>query len=167
MVVLAIVPDGAAVAERAGLADAAAVQDQCVRRPGPVGRGQCGVQLLFDNLGVLASRNADPVCDAQHVSIDGQTGNAKRVSQDHVRCLAADAWKRDELVHRSRNLACVLRYDSVGHADERPRLGSEEAGGLNLRLEFVCRRTRKRRSTWIPPEERRRDLIYALIGALG
>ena len=52
------------------------------------------------------------------------------------------------------------------HAEERARLRAEEAGRLDLRLELVGRGARERRGVGIAREERRRDLVDALIGAL-
>ena len=46
------------------------------------------------------------------------------------------------------------------------RLGAEEAGGLDLRFEFRDGRARERARVRIAREERRRDHVHALIGAL-
>ena len=44
--------------------------------------------------------------------------------------------------------------------------GAEEAGGLDLRLELRGRRPRQRACVGVAAEERRRDLVDALVGAL-
>ena len=71
---VAVGADDAAIAERARLADAAAVQDERVRRSRPVRGGHGRAQLLLDDLGIVGPGDADPVGDAQDVAIDGKPG---------------------------------------------------------------------------------------------
>ena len=49
---------------------------------------------------------------------------------------------------------------------QRSRLGAEEAGGLDLRLELGGRGPGERTRVRIALEERRRHLVHALVGAL-
>ena len=111
-------------------------------------------------------RDADPIRDAQHVAIDRQTRHAKRVAEDDVRGLAADARQARRAPPwwpGSRRRGARRRRR---HAHERPRLRAEEACRLNLRLELLGRRPRERAGVRVSLEERGRDLVDALVGAL-
>ena len=81
---VAIGADCAAIAERARLADATAVEDQSVGRSRPGRRGHCRAQLLLDDLRVIRLRNPDPVRHTQDVAVDGKPGNAERVSEHDI-----------------------------------------------------------------------------------
>ncbi len=63
-------------------------------------------------------------------------------------------------------LAAVVLRQRRRHADEGTGLRAEEAGGLDLRLELGGRRPRERAGVGISLEQRRRDLVDALVGAL-
>ncbi len=52
---------------------------------------------------------ADAIGDPEHVPIDRQAGHAERVAEDDVRRFSADAWQRDERVHRRGDFAAVRR----------------------------------------------------------
>jgi hypothetical protein len=164
--VLAILGDGAALAERAWLADAPAVQDQGVGRAGPVGWRQRRAQLLLDFLGVVGFRDAYPVRHTEDVPIDGKAGHAERVPKDDVRRLAADAWQRDEGVHRAGDLAAVTLHERRGHARQGSRFRAEEPRRLDLRLELRRRRPGERPRVGVAAEERRRDLVDPFVRAL-
>ncbi len=113
---VAIAADRAAIAERARLADATAVEDQGVGRSRP---GRCGhrrAQLLLDDLRVIGLRNPDPVGHTQDVAVDGKPGNAERVSEHDIGRLPADPRQLDERVHRARHLAAVALDDFGRHA---------------------------------------------------
>ena len=97
------------------------MQDERVRRAGPSFGGQRAAQLLLDDHGVVRFGDADAVGDAQHVSIDRQSGHAQRMPQDDVRRLAADARQLDERVHVGRHLAVMALDERLRHADERLR----------------------------------------------
>ena len=112
-------------------------------------------------------RDADPVRDAQHVAIDRQPGHAERVAEDDVGGLAADAGQLRELLHRRRDLAAVLLA--------RPRPPCRRATSTwRGRNRWTGSAARARRS-WpcaapsafgIALEQRRRDLVDPLVGAL-
>jgi hypothetical protein len=142
------------------------VEDQRIGRLRPLRRRRRGAELLLDDFRIVAARDADPVRDAQHVAIHGQSRNAKGVAQNDVGRLAADAGKRGELRHRLRDVPMMPFADRCRHAGERFGLGAEEAGRLNLRLELGGGRPVQRRRVWIALEQRRRDLVHALVGAL-
>jgi hypothetical protein len=142
------------------------VEDQGIRSARPVGIGQGFPELLLDDRRILGPGDTNPVRHSQDVSIDRQAGHAEGVAQDDVGSLAPDARQPDEVVHGARDLAAVVRNDRRRHADQRPRLGPEESGGLNLRLEFVGRRPRQRARIGVASKESWRDLVDAFVGAL-
>src|ERR1051325_8123780 len=108
MVVVAVVADDALVAERRRRTDAPSMQDERVRRAGPALLRQRATQLLLDSHGVVAFGDADPVRDAEDVTVDGQARHAERMAEDDVRGLAADARQLDERVHAGRHRAAML-----------------------------------------------------------
>ena len=93
-------------------------------------------QLLLDDDRIVGFGDADAVRHAQHVPVDRQARDAERVAEHDVRRLAADARQLDERVHVGRHLAAVVLDERLRHADERLRLGAEEAGRMDLRLEL-------------------------------
>src|SRR6185503_12294897 len=96
----------------------------------------------------------DPVGHAEDVTIDGQAGNAERMSEHHVGGLAANARQLNELGHRAGYLAAVPFDDLRGHAEKRSRFRPEETGGLDLRLEFRGCGLRERGRIRVSLEER-------------
>ena len=138
------------LAQRFGLADAASVQDQRVGGASPQpGRERPG-QLLFDALGIVRIRDAEPVAHPQHVTVDRQPGNAERVSEHDVRRLASHAGQLDQRLHRARDLAAVGIDERPGHARQRPGFLPEEPGRVNQALDVrrqARRPARARRGT--------------------
>src|SRR5438093_2549984 len=111
--VVAVVAHDTLIAERFGPADAPAVEDQRVggARP-PLRRHRAG-QLRLDLDRVVAFRDADAVRHTQHVAIDRQSGDAKRVAEDDVGRLAPDARQLDERLHRGRHGAAMCRDERL------------------------------------------------------
>jgi hypothetical protein len=142
------------------------VQDQRVGHQRPLLRREDRAQLLFDDYGIVRFRDTDAVGDAQNMTIDGEARHAQRVAQDDIGGLAPDTGELDEILHARRDFAVVLLHERARHSGERLRFHPEEAGGLNLGLELRCRRLRQRAGVRISREERRRDLVDALVGAL-
>ncbi|HEX2444322.1 MAG TPA: hypothetical protein VHJ77_10295 [Vicinamibacterales bacterium] len=142
------------------------MQDQRVGCQRPFFRREERAQLLLDDDRIVRIRDADAVGDAQDMTIDGEPRHAQRVTQDDVGGLAADAGEFDELLHARRNLAPMLLDERDRHAGERLRFHPEEAGGLNLGLELRRGCPGQRARVRVSFEERRRDLVDALVGAL-
>ena len=116
--------------------------------------------------GSSPSRDPDPVRDPEHVSIDGQPGNAKRMPEHDVRGLAADARQRGQLLHVGRHVAAVLGDEHLRHADQRLGLLPEEPGRQDQPLELGCVGPRQRPRVRIALEQRRRDHVHALVRGL-
>src|SRR4051812_37860890 len=72
LVIIAVVAHHALIAERLGLADPPAVQDQRVRRLRPVGLLHRSAELLLDDLRLVARGDADAVRHSQYVAVDRQ-----------------------------------------------------------------------------------------------
>lgn len=142
------------------------MQDEAVRGAGPTLRREQRTELCLDLDRVFAFGETDAIGDAQHVSVHRKPGNAERVSEDDVRRLASDTGQRRQRVHVRRHLPAVLLDQCGRHPDQRLRLRAEEAGRVDLRLEFVGRRLGQCRRIRIPLEQRRRDHVHALIGRL-
>ena len=110
----------------------------------------------------------EPVRDADAVRVhDHRAGDAVHVAEDEVRGLAPHAGQRRQLLHRRGHLPAVLFQQHLRAGDDVPRFGAEKAAGVHVFLHLLriglregleCRKTR---------EERGRDLIDALVGALG
>jgi hypothetical protein len=166
MVVIAVVGDRTAIAQRLRPADAPAVQDQRIGGERPRVRRQRPRQLIFHDDRVVRLGDPYSVRHPQHMAIDRQTGNAERMAEDDVRRLPSNSWQLDQGVHARRHVARVPLDERGRHAGQRLRLGTEEAGGLYLRLELGRRRLREGARVGVPLEERRRDAIDALVGAL-
>jgi hypothetical protein len=142
------------------------VEDQGVGGERPLRRRHSGAQLLLDNLRIVRSRDADPVRYPKHVSVDGKAGHSECMPEDDIRSLAADARQFNELGHRRRHLPAVALDAGGRHSQKGSGLRTKEPSRLDLGLEFVSCRPGENVGVGIPLEERGRDLIHALIGAL-
>src|SRR5712671_4235015 len=78
------------VAERFGLANPAAVEDERVGGSGPPLAGQRAAELLFDDFWVVRFGDPDAVGNPEDVPVDGQAGDAQRMTEHDVRGLTAD-----------------------------------------------------------------------------
>ena len=122
----------------------------------------CSSTLSGSSDRAIPKRLATP----KDVAVDRQTRDAQGVAEHDIRRLATNARKVDEVLHPRRDHAGVAFRQRLRHAGERPGFGAEEAGRLNLRLEFGGRWSRQGPRIGIPAEERRRDLVNAFVGAL-
>jgi hypothetical protein len=142
------------------------VQDQSIRRQRPLRWRHCSAQLLLDDFGIVRTRDANPVRHPKHVSVDGKAGHSKRVAEDDVGGLAADAGQFHEFRHRARHLAAMTLDAGRGHSKKGTGLRAKEPGRLDLRLEIVSRSRGKRAGVGITREKRGRDLVHAFVGTL-
>ena len=104
--------------------------------------------------------------EPRHVGVDRQSRFVVPNRAHDVAGLAADAGQRHEVVELDGDLAAEARLDRLRHADEVLRLRAEEARRLDDRLELggigVGQVGRRR----VPGEQRGRDHVDALVGAL-
>lgn len=142
------------------------MQDERIRRERPFLARQRRGELVLHDHGVVGIGNTDPIGHPQNVPIDRQTGYAERMPEDDVRGFSSDAGQSNERLHLRRHFASVALDESGSHPGERLRFGSKEAGRLDLRLELGDRRLRESASVGIASEQRRRDAVDALVGAL-
>jgi hypothetical protein len=101
------------------------------------------------------------------MGIDDNAWLTKGVSKNDIRSLSANARQRNQLIHRARNLFTEALGHSFSTGDEMFRFVLKETGGMNDLFEFrnICRGQLCRLP--VSPEERWRDLVDSLIGALG
>ena len=164
--IVAVVDDEALLAERFRPADAAAVEDQRVGRSRPALRRHRRAQLLLDDDRIVRLGDADAVRDAQHVTVDRQPGNAEGVAEHDVGGLASHSRQLDQLLHRLRHFAAVIRDQRLRHAEERFRLGAEESGRVNLRLELRRCGPGERARVGVALEQCRRHRVDERVGGL-
>jgi hypothetical protein len=142
------------------------VQDQGIGRRRPLLPGYRGAELRFDGLGIVTFRDANPVRHAEHMSIDRQARHAEGMPEHDVRRLAADTRQLRQRIHVGGDVAPMPFDDGRRHTVERLRLRAEESRRLDLRLELVGRRRGERLCVRVALEQRRRDLVHTLVGAL-
>src|SRR5262245_31737225 len=120
-----------AAARRAGDADAATVEDQCVRRVGPLALRKDLLQgeLDLDRVGFV--REPESSRKTGDVRIDGDRRDAEPSPEHDVCGLAADPRERRQLVHGARALAPVPIEEGPTEAAKRLRLVAEEAGRVD------------------------------------
>ena len=142
------------------------MEDQRVGGDRPFLLRQRGAQLLLDDYGVVALRDADAVGDAQHVAIDGQAGDAERMAEDDVRRLAADAGQAvsASIVAGisppcSSRPPCAMPSSDFDFARKKPV--DWICGSSSAVVAFASALR-----VGIALEERRRYLVDALVGAL-
>jgi hypothetical protein len=75
------------------------VQDLHVGCKRPHAPRQRRAELRFNTFGVVAIRQADSVCDPQHMAIDWQSRDAKRMAKHDVGRLPSNAGQRRQRVH--------------------------------------------------------------------
>ena len=166
LVIVAVVPNRALIAERLRLANAPAVENLHVGGERPHLFRQRGAQLLLDVHGVVAFGDTDAIGDAQHMAIDGQPWHAERVPEDDICGFPADARKLGEELHFRRDGAIVVGDEPLRHADERFRFLAEETGRENHGFELARRRLSERARIGILGEERGRHHVHARVGRL-
>src|SRR5688500_2753153 len=123
--------NGAGLTARlARLADPPAVPDEEVAEHRPALPREQRHQVLLDLDRVLVRREREARGEPLHVGVDHDAlVDPERVAEDHVRGLAAHAWKRRELVERAGDFAAVLAHHRAREADDVLRLVPEEPGG--------------------------------------
>ena len=141
--------------------------DQQVGPQSPVGLRHQLHEMALDANRVLFMGERESAGESAYMGIhDDALVHPEGVAEHDVGGLSPDPRKIDELLHGVRYLATVIFRQSLPKADERARFVAEEAGGADKLFEFVgvglCVVVRLR----ISFEQRRSDLIDALIGAL-
>ena len=129
------------------IADAPAVEDQKVGHPSPLRLGEQSHELTLDDEGVVAVAETEAVRDPQDVGVHGDALiDTKRVPEDDVGGLAADAGEDDELVDVPRKVGRGPGRDPLRKADNAFRLGPEETRRTDdlLHLGQACPAQRRR-----------------------
>ncbi len=108
-----------------------------------------------------------PFAHPQHVRVDGEPRKPERHTAHDVARLAADAGNGDQILERARHDAPVPVGHRARHADEAPRLGTEETGGTDELLHVLGIRRGERLGVGIRREEGRRHHVHASVRALG
>src|SRR5262245_43155882 len=134
-IVIAIADHQALIAERLWPADATAMQDLHIGGECPQLARQRSAELCLNLDGIVALGDTDAVRHAQHVSIDREPWYAERMTEHHIRGLAANTRQFRQPLHVGWYLASVLGDERLGHADQGFGLLSKEAGGLDLLFE--------------------------------
>ncbi len=144
------------------------MEDDEVGRPRPPLASDERHEARLDRRRVAALGEAEPVRDAEDVRVHRDAlVDVEGVAEDHVRGLAADAGQRHERLHRARHLAPVTLDEPPGEAGDAARLRAEEARRADDLLDVRDRRRRERAGVGIALEEAGRDLVDAVVGALG
>ena len=89
---------------------------------------------------VLLRRQPQAKCQALDVSVhDNPRGDAKGGAQNDVGRFAADARQGGQGFHVPRNLAGMVRGQTLGHGLEIPRLGPKEPSRADQLFNFFLR----------------------------
>src|ERR671933_801122 len=104
-----MVQDAAWAVGLAGLAHAAAVEDEEVREEGSFPFGHYSQEVALYLFGVVLARETEPVGEASNVGVHDYTlVDAKGVTEDHVGGFAAHARELNEFGHGVGNLSSVI-----------------------------------------------------------
>ena len=105
--------------------------------------------------------------DAEDVRIHHHAaGDAVGCAQDYVGGFARHAGQGEQFLHGFRDFAAEVVHDFGGGADDVLRFVAEEAGGMNLPLQFFLRQGDEILRGGVLAKEFRRDLVHALVSAL-
>src|SRR6266699_1769945 len=117
-------------------ADAAPMQDEGVREPGPLVARHQRHQVALDLLRCFLFRETEQRRQALHVRVHYDPFTLPEPgAQHHVRGLAPHPGELDQLLHGIRHLAPVALQERLRHPDDRFRLVAEEPGAVNILLE--------------------------------
>src|SRR6266571_3580655 len=117
-------------------ADAAPMQDEGVREPGPLVARHQRHQVALDLLRCFLFRETEQRRQALHVRVHHDPFTLPEPgAQHHVRGLAPHPGELDQLLHGIRHLAPVALQERLRHPDDRFRLVAEEPGAVNILLE--------------------------------
>lgn len=141
--------------------------DESVRQLSPLALREQVHEIGFDPISIRLLGPAESKGKPRHVSIDRDSRDAKGIAEDDVGGLAAHPGQSHKISEPGRHLPSEVITQRLCETLQTGSLGSEKAGGLDHLLEFaaVCRGIGGGRG--VLREQRRRDLIYPAIGALG
>ena len=118
-------------------ADRSAMRDQTMAQLHPMLAQDDPEKLALDDRRVGAGGQAQSKGQALHVSIDDDPRGDREGGAEHdVRGLAADPRQGGQGVEVTGDLPPMPLDDLLGHRHQVPRLGPEETGRVNQRLEF-------------------------------
>ena len=129
------------------------MQQQALRDSRPLGFRHELLQVLFDQVWIVGSGQAESLRHALHVGIDDDTGLAEGIPENDIRGLSADAGQGDQLIHRVRDLFAEALGHGFAAGDEMLRFVLKEAGGTNELFEFWEIGRSQLRRLPIPPKE--------------
>lgn len=123
-------------------------------------------EVAFDFFWVLVLCQSHTIRKSNHVCVDDNPGDTKRISQNRVRGFSPHAGEGNELCHRLGNFSTMARDDPLTKSQDGFRLVPIKTRRTNLRHELSGIRFRHRLRCWIFFEEGRNDQVHALIGTL-
>jgi hypothetical protein len=133
----------------------------------PLGFRQELLQVLFDQIRIVGSGQAQSLRHALHMGIDHDAWPAEGSPEYDIRGLSSDTRQGDQLFHRVRDLLAEAFGHSFAAGDEMFRLVLEKAGGTNDLFEFRKMSRSQLCRLPIPTKERWSDLVDSLVGTLG
>ena len=89
------------------------------------------LQVLFDQVWIVGSGQAESLRHALHVGIDDNTGLPEGGPEHDIRRLSADAWQGDQLIHGLRNLFVETLGHGLTGGNEMLRFVLKESSGTN------------------------------------
>ena len=101
------------------------------------------------------------------MGVDRDAGDAEGVAEDDVGRLSPDSRQGDQVLEARGHLAAESLAEHLAQPDERRRLVAEEPGGPDEGLELVAVGGGVAGGGAVAREQRRRDLVDPLVGALG
>src|SRR5262249_22763664 len=123
-------------ARAAGIADAAPVPDEQMRKPCPVGPRHHPLEIAFDLHRILLTREAETLREATHMRVDDDPLSVPELGGDDVRRLARDPRQPQELLESPRYLTVELLEQHAHRAPDRLRLLPEEPGRVDVALQL-------------------------------
>src|SRR5207237_6630594 len=158
--------DGVGTAGQPRETYASTVPDRQVGEQAPVLTGDEPHEVALDLHRILLLREAEPLREAAHVSVDDDALRIPELGRDDVRGLARDAGQADQLVDRPWNLTVVLLDQHLHGAAQGLRLLPEEAGRVDVALELLGRNGEIVLRPAVLLEQRRRYAVHVQVGRL-
>lgn len=122
---------------------------------------------MLDQIRIVRSGQAESLRHALYMGVDNDAGLAEGIPENDIRRFPADTRQGDQLFHRLGDLFTEAFSYGFAAGDEMFRFVLKETGGTNDLFDLRKMSCSQCCRLPIPPKERWRDLVDALVGALG
>jgi hypothetical protein len=132
----------------------------------PLGFREEPLKVLFHQVWIVGSSQAESLRHTFHMSIDDDARLTEGITKNDIRGFSADARQGDQLFHRVRDLFAEALGYGLATGDKMFRFVLKETGGTNELFEFRKMSCSQLCRLPILPEERWSNLVDSLVGTL-